>query len=260
MENPLELEAPTDVLNRTHAFVRDLAYCTIRNQIEPTIRLDTDQKWLNFPFKQSIYERSSYHNRLVEKWTLDPSTKESDYLWALARSFGYIELSPWTSNYPLSAIKEFILTPKAFALLEEPPIAPKVFISYKREYSSALALLIEAKLKLRDSTIGIFIDKLIKPGDDWAENIQMKIKDCRYFICLLAPDSYAESEWLRKELEWAYDAGCEIISVFHAAATLSDRYPAWLGKKQIIKVDFETAKHYESALDEVLVGLGYSTY
>ncbi len=249
MEDRLLLPAPNDPIECVHAIAYDLAYGVAQGMWDTNISiresLNGDQRWQTWSNNKS---KSNYFDTYINgKW----SVKRPSFYMLL--SFGYLESLSTDDHY-------YLLTQKAFKLLEEPPTAPKVFISYKRDCSSALALLVEAKLKLRDNQIGVFIDKLIKPGDDWAENIQSKIKQSRYFICLLAPDTYTESEWVRKELDWAYDAGCEIISVFHCGADLNDRYPVWLGKKQKIKVDFETAKHYESALDEILVGLGYSTY
>lgn len=247
MDSPLELPAPpeSEPIRRIEHFARDLAYGSIHG------------------FWDSIISAILLENGKVEDWTTD--TRDRTILRKyIANKWNDAPPSPrlLMSFEYFDRIGQgvYALTSKAFALLQNPVTAPSVFISYKREYSSSLALLVEAKLKLRDSTIEVFIDKLIKPGDDWEQNIIQKIGQSRYFVCLLAPDSYTQSEWIRKELDWAFEAGCEIISVLHNGCELSDRYPVWLGKKQVIKVDFETAKHYESALDEIMVGLGYSTY
>lgn len=247
MENPLELPAPPNAINRVEALALDLAYGVVYCGWDPVFGSESGSNSI-FHIQINPNVTIKFVDYYRNKWSEPPSVY-------LMQSFGYFDI--------LSKVNfqtNYLLTSKAFALLEHPPTAPSVFISYKRECSSAFALLVESKLKLRDSGISVFVDKLIKPGDDWSENIQTKIKESRYFICLLAPDTYTESEWVRKELDWAYEAGCKIISVFHDSAALNERYPVWLGKKQIIKVDFETAKHYESALDEILVGLGYSTY
>ncbi len=274
MENPLDLDVPLEQMKRIRDYARDLAWGALNGEWDSLITVDSNGRSthdpVNFSEIEDINDLTSNQIKFIEKWVnknpsigllvsfkyLTKSGERGQKLLSLGRGMVYSANDPIPVDFEI----EYFLTDNAFNLLEKPPTTTSAFISYKRESSSAVALLVEAKLKMRDNGIEIFVDKLIKPGDDWAQNIQEKIKQSRYFICLLAPDTYTESEWVRKELEWAYDAGCEIISVFHDGAVLNDRYPVWLGKKQIIKVDFETAKHYESALDEILVGLGYSTY
>jgi TIR domain len=249
MENPLELPAPPedDRLARIYALARDIAYGALHGKWTPHLRVKKAND-------QAPFEDSGLKDCLTPKW----GNYHNYYAVHLLVSFGYLVKSQ--VDLQEAGITFYDVTPKAFALLEKPATPPSVFISYKRDYSSALALLIEAKLKLRDSGMEIFIDKVIKPGDDWEEQIKEKINNCPNFICLLAPNTFSESKWVRKELTWANKAGSKIITVFHGGCRLDNTYPKWIGKKQIINVDLETAKHYESALDEILVGLGYSTY
>jgi len=136
---------------------------------------------------------------------------------------------------------------------------PSVFISYKQDQSSALALLIEARLKLQDSNINVFIDKLLQPGDDWEQRLEETVRQSRYFICLVGKNTL-ESETVQKEIQWAHDAGCIIISICHNSYTIDGNLPIELKGKQAIIIAQESAKHYESAISDLLNGLGYSTY
>ncbi len=251
MDNPLEQAAPTEPLERIHAFARDLAYGATKGLwgAKFVINYFHGESWNATAYLDGIDSDANFIPFLEAKW------KDNNPASDLLQAFGYLtrlERRESGSEY-------YLLTSQAFQLLERPAQAPGVFISYRRETSSALALLVEARLKLRDPKINTFIDKLIEPGEDWAQRLQQTIRDSRYFICLLAPDTYAKSEWVRKELEIAHEADCRIITLFHQGARLDDTLPDWLRQRQIILVERETVKHYESALNELLVGLGYST-
>lgn len=56
----------------------------------------------------------------------------------------------------------YTLTQKAFNLLEKPDEALSIFVSYGRKQSSAFSLLVEARLKIADSQMGVFVDKSIR--------------------------------------------------------------------------------------------------
>ncbi|MGQ9887991.1 MAG: toll/interleukin-1 receptor domain-containing protein [Aggregatilineales bacterium] len=108
-------------------------------------------------------------------------------------SFGYLKVSE-NGNH--------VLTLRAFDLLRTPVTPPTIFISYRRNTSSALSLLIEARLKLVDRNINVFIDKLLEPGDEWHAELEARVRQSRYFVCLLAPKSL-ESKFVPNEITWA---------------------------------------------------------
>jgi hypothetical protein len=172
----------------------------------------------------------------------------------LVAGLGYLRLDS-RGDY---GIERYVLTEKAFALLERPAVAPRVFISYRREASSALALLIEARLRLVGAE-GVFLDKAIPAGEDWRKHLNEAVRNSRYVICLISPTSL-ESEWVRQEIAWAEGAGCTIISMWHNGARVNSETPAALASRQAIFVGDETAKGYETAVNELLNSLGYRTY
>jgi hypothetical protein len=152
-----------------------------------------------------------------------------------------------------------LLTSKAFALLDAPITPPNVFISYKQEESSSLALLVEARLKLVERNIHIFIDKLFKGGDNLEGRIRSAIKDCRYFVCLLAPNTLVEPSWVKKEIGWALEEDCTIIPICHNGFRVGDGFPAELKNDYGIIVEKENAEQYELAMIKLLNSMDYST-
>jgi hypothetical protein len=130
----------------------------------------------------------------------------------------------------------------------------EVFISYKREYSSAFALLIEARLEL--AGIKAFVDRSIPGGDDWHGLLEDRVRNSAVCVCVIAPGTL-ESDWVKKEIQWAEDG--LLLPVFHGGYDFEsekDSYPSWLvaslQKPQWIEVKEETAKDYHNAIEEIL--------
>jgi hypothetical protein len=158
-------------------------------------------------------------------------------------------------GYPVT---NYVLPPKALQLLEKPVQAPGVFISYSRKDSSAFALLVEARLRIV-GVPDVFIDKKITAGDEWAEHLEERIREARYFICLVGPNTLRSSV-VGQEVEWAVQAGCRIISIWHGGAKITDSAPEALRKRHAISVTEESAREYETAISELLNSMGYRTY
>ncbi|MBK8029216.1 MAG: toll/interleukin-1 receptor domain-containing protein [Chloroflexi bacterium] len=151
----------------------------------------------------------------------------------------------------------FVLTEKALRLLEKPSAPPSVFISYKRDQSSPLALLVEARLRLAGNP-NPFVDKLIVAGEGWRERLKGTIEQSKYFVCLVGKDTL-QSEWVQKEIEWAAEASCTLISIWHGCE-MDETCPAALRERHAITVTGESAREYETAISELLNALGYATY
>lgn len=160
----------------------------------------------------------------------------------------------------------YILTPQAFGLLSVPEVDPSVFISYRRQESSAFALLIEARVKDRGGNA--YLDKNLKGGDNWHGQLEERVKASKYLVCLIGP-STLESEFVRKEIIWAREAKVTIIPVCHNGQTLGDASEQF---KQLMSLEMPhgdaiksdpletTAAEYETLVNFVLNALGYSTY
>ena len=92
---------------------------------------------------------------------------------------------------------DFKLTHAAFALLDETE-PYNVFISYKRSESSALALLVNHRLK--DSSVVPFVDMALEAGGNWHADLEDRIKGCDYFIVLLGEDTLASKMTVKDNL------------------------------------------------------------
>ena len=94
------------------------------------------------------------------------------------------------------------LTQSAIALIDETE-PYNVFISYKRSESSALALLVLARLKEHD--LIPFVDMALEAGGNWHADLEDRIRACDYFIVLLGENTLS-SPMTVKEIGWALDA------------------------------------------------------
>ena len=252
MENPLLQPVPDDVLERIHEFARDFAY-GVSKGVWGTQAFFTNQPNGKTNVEFFNFTNHEFHNHWKKKW--------EDFLFGadLLITFGYINKNRNDNLY--------ILTEKAFTLLERPLATPSVFVSYRRMQSSTFALAIEARLKLVDSDIQVFIDKDIPIGDDWENILKEKIQSCRYFILLLGKETL-QSTNVQDEIEWAKEANCRIISLLHPGYTFDDdrgksdridKIIDFLSPIQCISIGSESAMEYDTGVRTLLNTLGYST-
>ena len=267
--NPLEQPAPEGVIERAHAFAYDLAWGVAQNlwSIRTTVvtSIGDNGEWMNFADNQNNF--STY---LRNKWNSSPP--DADILLAL----GYLTL--YQSQ---NGSRDFLIASKAFALLVKPAKAPSIFISYGHKQSSALALLIESRLRNEDDTIGVFIDKYITLGDNWHPHLEERIKEREYFILLLGERFVQNgdelttklsitSPYIKQEIKWALENDSTILWVCHDGFTLPIEQGSYdddtwqiieiLRQKQGILIADESAEEYELAVNKILNALGYATY
>jgi hypothetical protein len=236
MFDPLKDEkVPNDPIPRVHAVARDLAYGVTKGFWSPTISVSS-----SFDGKETwTFKARSHLNTFNSKW------KDALPDAILLASFEYLtDIDQKHTRY--------VLTPKAFALLESS--LATVFISYRRNQSALLALLVLARLK----AIGInpFFDiQDIGPGDKFSEHIRKQIAESDHLICLIGPETL-ESEWVRKEIRWGIEANCQIIPLWHDGFTVSDLnealklYPdlSELGEANAIEIKNTGVEDYNSAM------------
>lgn len=183
MDNPFEQPAPSDVIQRVHEFARDLAYGAAKGLWHSRIQ------WQVLVNPEISKFGKVFADNLREKWdTKFPSE-------FLLLSFGY-----FTALGEEAGRSSYLLTDKAFALLEKPTAPPNIFISYRRGESSALALLVEARLKLAGNP-NAFIDKNLAAGEEWNRELEEKIRRSRYFVLLVGATTL-QSAHVLQELEW----------------------------------------------------------
>ncbi len=157
-----------------------------------------------------------------------------------------------------STVSSYMLTPKAFSLLDAPAQAPNVFISHRQAESSAFALLVYWRLKHAGARP--FIDKDLRLGDDWETFLQKTIQSSQYFVALLTPHAWEKSPMLEKEYRWAKDAGVQMLPVWHNGLSKSETLPLDLSRSQAYIVEKENALHYDIAVDALLTRLGYAVH
>ena len=264
MENPFEQPAPADPIQRIHDFARDLAYGAVIGEWSASIGLRGGRNPSDDWFKDYTAGYETLDSRravFYRKWQVDGFSRVNTF--AMLISFGYLaheREQPFTMH-------DYLLTAKAFALLEKPVAPLDVFVSYRRKQSSALALLVEARLKLADSDMDAFVDKDIPVGNEWENELREKVQSADYFITLIGSETLISPN-VMDEIEWAIDANCRIVTILHPdfrfehIATPDARQQkliAALNKRQLIMIDSESAEHYDSAIRKLLNTLGYST-
>ncbi len=287
MQNPLEQPAPEDKIEQVHAFARDLAFLVSKGLFRSLVEVSNRDTWMRYSFP-SMYGDDERYKELdwklfLEKWSGNTLNNKYPFPSSLA-SFGYLSYQTQTKEpgYEDDYIFYYSLTDKALALLQAPSVKSTVFISYGHKQSSALALLIEARLKYVDNQIGVFIDKSITPGDEWHAHLQEQVEASQYLVCLLGqsliqdangnpqPKPSIDSPYIRQEIQWALQAKKTVIAICHS----DYRFPGEQGEldtetwalietlktKQGIFVDAESAEEYEFAINKLLNALGYATY
>lgn len=253
-EDLLQIEPPPsgEHRRRIHFIAKVLAYGALSGQWSPHLRVTP----LNDPGGESWQSlgRVDYHERLSDylahRWNKQQPQA------AFLESFGYLERkrTPGTSV-------DYIVTEKAFALLETPAGPPKVFISYHHKTSSAFAMMLEYRLEAKG--IPVFIDRSIPKGDAWHVLLKAKVQQCQYFVCLICDEALG-SLHVQKEIEWAEN---QIrIPIWHPNFRYdipNPDHPKWLQEfvtgKQAICVLQESAEAYHDAAEKLLNALGYSS-
>ncbi len=278
-EDFLAQPRPDDPVQQVHHYARDLAYLVMGKYLESKLTPDSNRIESNphandgpgVTMKQPV-------SKFRDKWGGYNTYKNLSPEYEILVAYGYLEpaseLQTYVPNFrtqpydepdPTRTVNFYRLTAKAFELLEKPAKPPTIFISYRRVESSAFALLIEARLRLLDIKT-VFVDKQITAGEDWEDRLRKSIKQCEVFICLIGPTSLNASMMVEQEIEWALNKGCEIRSVWHngySIQKLKDEEkpcPPVLEKRQAIVVTGESAREYETAINELLNSLDYKTY
>ena len=240
---------PHNRVERIHEFVTDLA----------------------IGFDEGAWDASIYCNRYqseIFKWRVNGANKNQviqdmlDSKWpknllpdidALC-SLNYLEVLPEG---------EFSLSGRALHLADAPTTIQNVFISYKRDKSSEFALLFDSRINYETNATP-FVDHNLKPGEEWHAKLKEKIANSDAFICLLAPGTLC-SPFVQKEINWALtereNNNRLIVPVWHKGyvSKPNSKCDKISVKFQAVEVLTESAKYYNSAVDEVLNRLGYST-
>lgn len=163
------------------------------------------------------------------------------------------------NDYLKEGTNELYITKAAFSLLEDVEPAT-IFISYRREDSSAFALLVLARLKA--AGLNAFLDLAIQPGKNWRNHIREEIKAREYLILLIGLNTL-HSEVVREEVEWALESAATIIPIWHnrfaykpGETDLPPEIDRVLKNTHTIRVLEESALAYNNAIIELLNRFG----
>jgi TIR domain len=269
-------ELPNNKMELAAVMARELAEGTIEHfwDIDVlTLRLSPDSSWRTFDRSFDLYEiaESFRHYQVFYDEVIKQLRSRSEYdpfarlVRYAGHRFGFAlpnvlpRISVLMANGYIS--QEKILLKPSFDLLRA-PVLSNVFISYRRNVSSAFALLVSARLK----AFGIngFLDMSILPGEDWIDDIQRRIRNCNAVILLLAPGTL-ESEHVHKEIEWSLEARSLIIPIYHAGLKsvsadsgnpLAPRIHEQLKNINGIHVLDESAASYNNAIVQLLNRFG----
>lgn len=244
LHNPLDDPLPSDPVERIHRLARDLAWGAINNLWSARIEIRSDKIVSPRSSKGTLLQ-----NHLDHWGDKLPSAN-------LMIAFGYLEEQSGKS--PSGAkITLGLLTLEAFARLKQPTRTPKIYISYHRAESSALALLVAARLQ----RVGIqhpVIDMNRNPGDVLHAEFEQRVRESDYLVCLIAPTTM-ESNYVIAELEWALDApSVNIVPIWHNGFVAPHDYPQELAARNAIRVSEESAEAYNTAIIRLLNRLGYA--
>ncbi|MBZ0283630.1 MAG: toll/interleukin-1 receptor domain-containing protein [Anaerolineae bacterium] len=246
MDNPLLQPAPEDRFDRIRTLARDLAYGAVNGLWSSRITVSFVSRqdplwWIN-----PDGDPNSISDYLEKKWENKHCSAE------VLMSFGFMALMEKRDT----SATVYLLTEKAFALLEKPTAPPSVFISYRRNQSSALGLLVVARLK----AVGVpnpFIDMVIDPGAQWHALLEKTVRQSTYCIALIAPGTL-DSTYVQQEIKWALDTpGMTVIPLWHGGFQAGNDYPAELSVRNAIRIKEESAEEYEMAMIKLLNRLGY---
>ncbi|MEM6285178.1 MAG: toll/interleukin-1 receptor domain-containing protein [Chloroflexota bacterium] len=244
LHNPLDEALPNDPVERIHRLARDLAWGALNNLWEARIEMRAGR------FAPSRTAKAGLLPEYLTKWgdALPSAT--------LLSAFGYIEEQQATSP---SGAKVMLgaLTQAAFALLKQPIAPPQVAISYHPALSSALALLVVARLQI----VGVsdpLLDMSLNPGDEVHAEREARVRHSHYMVALLAPGTL-DSPYVQMELTWALEsASVNVIPVWHGGFEAEHDYPQSLAARNAIRITTESAAAYHNAMVRLLNRLGYA--
>lgn len=254
----LEMEPPPpdQHLKRIRFFAKALAYGVVRNRWLPDFGAIDHQGSAKLFSMGNKEHTSSLQEYVNQKWS-DDTPHPSNLV-----AFGYLQQ---TSESDQAGNLRYRLSREAFQLLEEPASPPSVFISYRHDKSSAFGLLIVARLQAK-GVPNPFIDMNLQAGDAWHAELEEKVRQSRYFVCLIAPETLS-SEYVITEIRWALSTPTvTAIPIWHNGfdGTVESEFdiPAdimdFVKQTNAIAVKNESADDYNTAVIKLLNRMGYA--
>jgi hypothetical protein len=179
----------------------DLAWGVFHKNWPDEFFLEDDHK-NNFEFvRQTGDSLGQNHYSLIEY--LDKVWGEKLFNPSMLIEQGYLKKGKAINGTYKGTIWVYYLTGKAQALPAEQVKQRSIFISYRRAESSALALLIVARLK--EHGLASFLDvhpdnEGLNAGDNWHAELESHVASNDNFIVLIGPKTL-ESKYVRQEIK-----------------------------------------------------------
>lgn len=266
MDNPIAYPRnPANFTQDVEDLARDLAYGASIGEWEASVAVSHYAvNSFGYWWADEMMERTPLQEAFFQKWIGPRGESVAGPRYDILEAFGYMSVVTGKLAKDENDKLLYTLTRRAFDLLQKPAQAPSVFISYRRRESSALALLVEARLRIAGADPErIFVDKAIPGGALWEQHIHQHAVACTVLIVLIGPTTLDDGSWVVREIEMvkAENPSAQIIPVCHNGVTMSDaRVQALLGAYNGTHVAAETALDYEQAISFVLNAMGYKTY
>ena len=263
LENVCARPLPSNPMAQVRTLARELAEGASQGHWSPKIMLHRGLQQDRFEI-----HTESLRKYICERWQILPIEKDSRgivfpsqarVLFELLISNNFL-LEPANSRSLIFEIQE-----KSFDLLQESD-PETIFVSYRRNESSAFALLTLKYLKQYE--MEAFLDLAIDPGDNWHASLEEKIEYCEFMVLLLGKTTLS-SENVCKEIMWALEKKKIIIPIRQPDFSFKNiewpkDYPEEskqeIGKKvnftHAISVQSESALEYHKAMTELLNRFG----
>lgn len=196
----------SDAIKRVHSLAYDLALGAVMGRWHAKIHVSF--------YSPGDSERvENWHESFHEYWQ---EMSRSDSVLPMVsidvlEAFGYVQ--PSESDRP--GYMAWTLTQKAMALLDRPPTS--IFISYKRDASSSLAMLIWSELRLMGFE-PFFDIRNISVGDEWKQVLENRVRGSDFFVLVVAPTTF-NSAPVCDEIRWALETpSTHVLPILHGGA------------------------------------------
>lgn len=247
-QNPHDLPAPEEPVERAIAFARDLAYGAVNKMWTTRIRFgfskENDALWQPFTVYLDEDENNPFDTLISEKYENRLPSHE------LMIGMGFIHRLHDTYGQMVS---QGTLTADAFHTLAEPDLSPVIFISHEPGEADKLLEAVEAALDdLDDPDLFIYRNEFNDAELD--DRVREAIIESSYFVCILGSNTL-KSGIILQEIATADDCGCVMISLWDGVQPDAD-CPVALREGEIILVKDQNSD-YADAIEALLNALEY---
>ncbi len=253
---------PTNKVDYPERLIRDLALGVFENEWSNNFPIQGIKGFGEFNLNSDLIAEGELTKYIEEVWGNQPPFEQ-------AIDMGYFDPGRFFGD----DTSYFQLTSEALSLAKKVQKAP-IFISYRRRESSALALLILARMEKRRVTPYLdqhpdpeFPSKRLALGTDWEPQLKNAILASDVIILLVGPSTLAKESFIHTEVGWALNATPPklVIPVLHNgfnrldlasfSAHTDPRLITLIQNKQGVDITAEDPDGYNTAIEKLLTNL-----